>query len=65
MRIIQSSCYERKVMGEVIDLEEFRPHEVTRAVCAGCGHRVVSVAPVDAVWPRECSQCDGECFFDV
>ena len=49
-------------MGEVIDLEEFRPHEVWREVCAGCGHRSISVAPVGAIWPGECSQCDGECW---
>lgn len=49
-------------MGSVIELDEFRPHEISYETCADCGHRSVSVAPVGTPWPRECSQCPGDCY---
>lgn len=30
---------------------------VTRCQCADCGCLAVSVAPIDAPWPRECIGC--------
>ena len=49
-------------MGEVIGLDEYRPHEMNYETCADCGHRSISVAPTGTPWPRECSQCPGDCY---
>jgi len=43
-------------MGEVIELDDYRPHVSGEAACLLCGHMWVAVAPVGTV-VLECPGC--------
>lgn len=43
-------------MGEIIDLEKYRPHVCGKARCLGCKYEWVAVAPTETIW-LECPKC--------
>jgi predicted RNA-binding Zn-ribbon protein involved in translation (DUF1610 family) len=43
-------------MGEVVSLDEMRPHLSGEALCLNCGNVHVAVAPVGVAW-MECPEC--------
>ena len=45
-------------MGEILDLDDHRPHDTSEAECAECGHRWQAVFPEDTQW-LECPACGG------
>lgn len=45
-------------MGEVLDLDTFRPHSTEEAECADCGHTWQAVFPKNTQW-LECPNCGG------
>jgi hypothetical protein len=49
-------------MTDVIQLGDWRPHEVWKTICATCGEEATTVAPVGMEWPCECSCGAWECY---
>jgi rubredoxin len=48
-------------MGEVIQLNDYRPHDVGRCTCRECGHKHISVHPVTTDPQRlECPRCGAQ-----
>lgn len=43
-------------MGEVAELDAYRPHLSGHAICVGCAHEFIAVAPVGVTW-FECRKC--------
>lgn len=43
-------------MGDVANLDAYRPHLSGEAICVGCGHVAISVAPVGVTW-FACGSC--------
>ena len=43
-------------MGEVVRLDEQRPHWAGECKCLACGHEFTAVAPAGTVWV-ECLEC--------
>ena len=47
-------------MGDVVELDDYRPHTVATEQCDACGHRAIAVAPTTCPDDgRECAACHG------
>lgn len=46
-------------MGEVVSLEERKPHMTGKAICIACHHEWVATTPVGIIW-FECPSCHTE-----
>lgn len=44
-------------MGEVIQLDDHRPHHYGHAQCTHCGFKYIAVAPISVEDGMECKQC--------
>jgi ribosomal protein S27E len=44
-------------MGPVVNLGDYRPHSAGKAVCLGCEHEWVSVAPIGCIH-LDCPKCE-------
>jgi hypothetical protein len=44
-------------MGEIIDIDDYRPHWVGIAVCRDCKHEWEAIAPAGIVSGLECPNC--------
>lgn len=46
-------------MNNVVDIEEYLPHEVFEAMCVFCHHRWIAVAPEETLLKNlECGGCN-------
>lgn len=44
-------------MGELIQLDDYRPHDVSKVTCDWCGHLWIAVYPSETV-DLECPKCE-------
>ena len=45
-------------MGNTVNIEEYKPHEVAETICLFCFNRTISVYPVKALLKtHECGNC--------
>lgn len=51
-------------MSEIIELQDYKPHETNHVICSECGHKAISIHPFPVKYPLECSKCGAMAMYD-